>query len=179
MNHESCEVKAVECQQVENEATKDMERDGIFPATGDADQTEEDEEEETELPEGAQESPRVRIGPTPARPSEAEVEDHRLTHWPYRSWCDECALGRGLGEQRAGSSGSSDIPVVGIDFWYVTAGSIQSREELEYELTETGEARLAEGRRVGSIVKCLMVRCFKTKCVFGHVIPMRGGHENA
>ena len=71
------------------------------------------------------------------------------------------------------------MPVVGTDFWYVTAGSIKSREEMDYELTDASEARLAEGRRAGSIVNCLMVRCFKTKCMFGHAIPMRDGQENA
>ena len=49
--HESPQVKTAECKQVKTQAMEDMERDGIFPATGDVDR---DEEEEEELPEGAQ-----------------------------------------------------------------------------------------------------------------------------
>ena len=48
-------MKTVECQQVKTKAKEDLERDGIFPATGDADpDIEDEEEEEEELPEGAQ-----------------------------------------------------------------------------------------------------------------------------
>ena len=54
MNHESPQVKTVECKQVKTQAKEDMERDGIFPAIGDVDPEIEDEEEEEELPEGAQ-----------------------------------------------------------------------------------------------------------------------------
>ena len=30
----------------------------------------------------------------PIRPSQAEVEEHNLTHLPYRSWCKHCVRGR-------------------------------------------------------------------------------------
>ena len=36
----------------------------------------------------------IRVA-TPYKPSEAEVEDHDLTHLPYRSWCKHCIRGRG------------------------------------------------------------------------------------
>ena len=129
-------------------------------------------EEDPEVEE-PQESQQLRAGRSPVKPSDAEVEEHRLTHHVYRSWCRQCVEGRGYGEKRAGSSGESNIPVIGIDYWYITAGSIFRREEMEYALDEAGEQRLAEGRRAGAIVKCLIVRDFKTKCVFGHVIPFR------
>ena len=32
---------------------------------------------------------------TPYRPSQEEVDDHDLTHLPYRSWCRHCIRGRG------------------------------------------------------------------------------------
>ena len=31
----------------------------------------------------------------PRLPTEEEVETHRLTHLPYRSWCPECAKAKG------------------------------------------------------------------------------------
>ncbi len=36
----------------------------------------------------------------PRKPDASEVEDHRKSHLPYRSWCPWCVMGRGLGEQR-------------------------------------------------------------------------------
>ena len=32
---------------------------------------------------------------TPEMPSRAVIEQHRVDHWPYRSWCDECNEGFG------------------------------------------------------------------------------------
>ena len=47
-------------------------------------------------------------------PSSAEVEQHRTTHLPYRSWCRECIEGRALGEKRDCRPGREKlIPVVG------------------------------------------------------------------
>ena len=37
--------------------------------------------------------------PAPDLPTQAEVEEHRVTHLPYRSWCDDCveAMAREFG----------------------------------------------------------------------------------
>ena len=32
---------------------------------------------------------------SPLLPTPAEIEDHNLTHFPYRSWCRHCVRGRG------------------------------------------------------------------------------------
>ncbi len=42
----------------------------------------------------------LRRPAVPKLPSAAEIEDHRRTHIPYRSWCRDCILGRALGEKR-------------------------------------------------------------------------------
>ena len=44
-----------------------------------------DDEEEAEVQLGVR---------TPAQPSRAEREEHELSHFPYRSWCDHCVRGR-------------------------------------------------------------------------------------
>ena len=38
---------------------------------------------------------------TPELPSRAMIEEHRIDHWPPRSWCDECNEGQGR-ERRHG-----------------------------------------------------------------------------
>ena len=40
----------------------------------------------------------VKSAPSPEMPSPAEVEAHRETHLPYRSWCIDCVLGRAIGQ---------------------------------------------------------------------------------
>ena len=30
----------------------------------------------------------------PRKPSQAEVEEHELTHLPFRSWCSKCVQGK-------------------------------------------------------------------------------------
>ena len=49
---------------------------------------EKDQEDEEPL-----ESQQLRVGRFPVKPSDAEVEEHRLTHHVYRSWCRHCVEG--------------------------------------------------------------------------------------
>ena len=105
--------------------------------------------------------------------SAADVEEHRISHVPYRPSCTECNMGRGLGEQRGSHVGRAhEIPIVGIDFWYITTGGIKRRDELQ----ETDEEIKAE-REEGKMIKCLIVRCYETKSVFAHVRCRRTSHR--
>ena len=66
---------------------------------------------------------KVRVAPSPQLPSAEEVEEHRLTHYPFRSWCRECIEGRALGERRGqGDHGLRGklIPTIGIDYFFIT-----------------------------------------------------------
>ena len=70
------------------------------------------------------------------------------------------------------------IPRVGIDFWYITSGTVERRDELEYPMDDEGDRKLAEARRRGDLVKCLIIRCHETRCVFAHVVPAKGVDED-
>ena len=88
-----------------------------------------------------------RSFPSSGDPSQRQVEEHRRTHWPYRLWCKWCVLGRGRGAPHT-STGKSDIPVVGIDYFFITkGGSIQTK--LEVEAADDME----EKRKTGEVVK--------------------------
>ena len=39
-----------------------------------------------------------RVIPDPGQPTRQQIEDHRVDHLPYRSWCPECVAGRATGE---------------------------------------------------------------------------------
>ena len=45
--------------------------------------------------EQEEEGQRPRQRPAPEAPSRAEVEEHELTHIPYRAWCRHCRAARG------------------------------------------------------------------------------------
>ena len=57
----------------------------------------------------------VKVATDPGRPTESQIEEHRMTHIPFRSWCRWCVLGRGRGLQHRARPGSL-IPIVGIDY---------------------------------------------------------------
>ena len=92
----------------------------------------------------------MKAAPAPIKPCAADVEEHNITHMPYRSWCECCVEGRGLGEQRGRHTGRvHEIPRVGIDYWYITTGNLKLRKELadEYPLNAEGDAALQAARR--------------------------------
>ena len=116
---------------------------------------------------------------SPCMPSQAEVEEHRITHNPYRSWCQECVMGRGVGGHRGRHTGRPhEIPRVGIDYWFWTGKAFKKRQELEYPETELGRAELEKDRKSGILTKCIVIRCHETKAVMAHVVPCKGLDED-
>ena len=118
----------------------------------------------------------LRPARDPGQPTLKQIEEHRRAHLPYRLWCKWCVLGRGRGLQHRRSTGS-DIPVVGVDYFFMTKGGLQRRDELIYEQTADGNAKLQEARVKGEIVKCIAIRCSSSKAIFGHVVPCKGLDE--
>ena len=119
----------------------------------------------------------LKSAPNPQLPTAKEIEDHRLIHVPFRCWCKWCVMGRGLGQQH-GQGLASSIAIVGLDYFFITRGGAKKRNELEFSLDAAGEAALAEARQCGEIVKCLLLRCLKTKVIFAHVVPYKGAGED-
>ena len=57
----------------------------------------------------------VRTRVPPDCPSEREWREHRVTHYPYRSWCPCCRAGRGVAaaHRRRGDSVLNGVKIVG------------------------------------------------------------------
>ena len=100
-----------------------------------------------------------------------------MDHNPFRSWCKQCVEGRGLGSPHTAVAEQSRVPVVGLDYFFVTAEGLKRRDELDCELSEEGEEKIAAARKRGDVTKCLIVRCFSSKHVFAHVVPQKGDDE--
>ena len=94
----------------------------VATATAGAAESQEEVEDETAVIRDESQDLSAEIEPlkqatSPILPPAAEVEQHRLTHWPYRSWCKFCNLGRGIGEQhRREGQKVRHVPIVGLDY---------------------------------------------------------------
>ena len=69
-----------------------------------------EDQEEVRQPKGVQ---------GPWTPSRKEVEEHNLTHWPYRSWCIHCLKGkaRSLPHRRVRISAEErGVPLIAADY---------------------------------------------------------------
>ncbi len=108
----------------------------------------------------------------PGKPTEQQIELHRRLHLPFRLWCRWCVLGRGRGLQHRARVGSV-VPVVGIDYFFLTSSGAKLKEELNM-----GTEAIEQARARGEITKCLVVRCHASKAVFGHVVPCKGLDED-
>ena len=67
--------------------------------------------------ESEEDAPRLRLAPNVVSPSKEKIEDHRICHYPYRSWCKQCVMGRGVGQPHAKSTQESLVPIVGMDYF--------------------------------------------------------------
>ena len=132
------------------------------------------EDEEVKIEdEPSEEAELVKVAQDPGNPTKDQVAVHRITHVPFRTWCRWCVLGRGHGIQHMSRGAKTWIvPIVGLDYFFLTKGGVKARKELDME-----DAEIQEARGKGDIVKCLIVRCYASKAVFAHVIPAKGVDE--
>ena len=78
--------------------------------------------------DAAQPSSGVRA---PSAPTVAEREEHRRTHFPFRSWCDECVAGCAFGHPHFSHQKDPEryaLPHVAGDYWFMGGQSEDSRE---------------------------------------------------
>ena len=109
----------------EVESTEE-ELEGLFAKSDDEAQNDKAEDaaeevEEVEADEGEEEGavPR-RVLPDPGQPTQSQLEDHRIDHYPFRSWCPGCVAGRATGEQHRARKGDRAVPVVSFDDMFIT-----------------------------------------------------------
>ncbi len=80
--------------------------------------------EEITEKEAEEECEPMRVAPDPGAPSAEDVEQHRAEgHVPYRSWCEWCVSGRGVGEHHK-QGPKSKIPIIAFDYLLVTKNGI-------------------------------------------------------
>jgi hypothetical protein len=115
------------------------------------------EEEEEALPQKPENSP--------GQPTSSQVAQHELTHLNYRAWCPDCveAFAREKSHRMADPSGRT-IPLVSIDYCFMSEKGVHSREDVEYQWEDAPE----------SVLKVLVGTCSKSKEYFAHAMPKKG-----
>ena len=102
----------------------------------------------------------LRVLPTPILPSYAEIEKHRIDHWPPRTWCDECCEGFGREKPHfTKPEGGPRKAIVSFDYMF---------------LKKNGEFGAADSDVEDGGIKILVVYDSKSRSVFGHVVPQKG-----
>ena len=99
---------------------------------------------------------------TPELPSRAIIEEHRIDHWPYRSWCEECCEGHG--RERGHGNVDHKIAMISIDYAFMTKKG---------PVVDQGE----EGWDDPECLKILVVKDSKSGSVFAHGIFRKGIDE--
>ena len=114
------------------------------------------EEERDEEQEEGERPKKIR---TDSKPSKEEVEEHMLTHMPYRSWCEHCVKGKAKGKPHARANREEgETPVVSIDYMFMSDN--QEQEE------ERG-------------MPILVMKDRDTKMIKARVVPRKGGDSYA
>ena len=95
---------------------------------------------------------------TPELPSRAMIEEHRIDHWPPRSWCDECNEGVGRERRHARVDETHRVAIVSMDYAFLTPkGNVVSQGEEDWDDEEA--------------LKMLVVKDSKSRSVFAHAVP--------
>ena len=110
----------------------------------------EDQENDVECTESR--VPKILFNPL--LPSRREVEEHDLTHTPYRNWCPICVAARGKEDPHKKvdhGPPEDDMPEIGMDYYYY------------------GDAEDSSGR-----VTTLVMKDRKSGALFGDVCETKG-----
>ena len=92
------------------------------------------EEGVVHVQEESEDSPDLKHATNVSSLSADQVDKHRVSHLPYRSWCKQCVMGRVVGHPHATSTKESSVPIVGMGCFYITKEGVRRRDELAKEM---------------------------------------------
>ena len=103
-----------------------------------------EEPEEAEVEEEAVEAQAPRAARAPHVPSQREIDEHDLTHCPYRAWCEHCVRGQAKDDchsKVAGIYADSSVVRVSMDYCFLTedvkSQETEHREEVKANISMT------------------------------------------
>ena len=116
------------------------------------------EGEEFILPEPEEEAADAPLLRDPGEPTQAEVDQHNLTHAAFRSWCPHCVRGRARNNpHRAVQRESDAAPTLSFDYGFLSGG-------VQDESSQTA----------AGFSPVLVMHDEVTSSVFSHAVPHKG-----
>ena len=104
---------------------------------------------------------KARAIASPDLPRRREVEEHNLTHIPFRCWCNHCLRGRGRRSAHKRRDGVDDraVTTYSIDYMYLTEGSATLGRPIIVGVdTETGGVHAHQVKSKGSSDRWIATR---------------------
>ena len=153
------------------------ERDGgevLCPVCGEDGGEALDQGGDPDMAQGGAESEEARdvsAPPIPITPTKEEVDKHRLTHRPFRSWCPHCVRGKGRADQYRKSRQRGEyrgIPKLVSDYFFIGRRRPSNRGEREHAEDEAEK----EGQ-----TPILVLKDTRSKRIFAHACPCKGAHD--
>ena len=86
----------------------------------------ENPESDTENPEEEAIRPKTRA--PPKQPSAEEVENHMVSHLPFRDWCPHCLRGKSGSKPHRNTQGKHEIPTVALDYMFMHSEQEEGEE---------------------------------------------------
>ena len=120
-------------------------------------------------PSGDEDCQEPRVLRDPGAPSQKDIDEHEAGgHATYRSWCEACVEGRGVGEPHLrAKKQESTIPILAFDYLFVTSGDeVKTRGE-------TTPLEMEEHK-----MKILVAIDTTSGCIFSHVVEKKGVEED-
>ena len=77
-------------------------------------------EKESDSEKSDEEARKAKVQTSQTLPSVKEVQEHMITHLPFRSWCPHCVRGKakGMPHRKQDNEKEHDLPTVSIDYMY-------------------------------------------------------------
>ena len=126
-----------------------------------------DDEDDEDKEEGAEEGQQAKGIRDPQEPTKQEIEDHELTHIPFRDWCVHCCKGKSrsnphrTNKNKAEEDEENVVTTVSMDYMYLT------------EKGETVDHAIKEGAK-----PIMVVYDRKTKSIMGHLANNKGASDD-
>ena len=64
----------------------------------------------------------AKVSAIPRASTKKDLEEHLITHWPFRNWSDHCVRGRGKSGHHREVRREVSVPTIGIDYMWMTSG---------------------------------------------------------
>ena len=76
----------------------------------------------------SEEASRPKYKNVEPRPSRKEVEEHMMTHIPFRAWCPHCVRGKARAAyHKKDKRGERHVPIIGMDYMYMESEQTDGR----------------------------------------------------